>query len=307
LVHLLEYLGGPLLTLSPPVYAAVVAVLWKGTRGWLKSGRSEYLYLLLAGVPLPLFFLALSLMVSVSMHWPAVGYLPLVVLAVGMIDRGELFSRRYLRATLAVSAGMTVLMHLTPFFAGALPDGIVLSYYGNTISAARLKGEMIDWPRLGEQIRSVYDRFGAAGDTIVMTPDFHLAAQLAFYSGLPDRFEVLTETREHAFSLWKGSPTAGRIRNGIVLLPFTEKNQERPRNEERFQEYLDAVLRRFGSYAWGPVLTASGAFNVPDERQFRLQVIYGYQYRQEQHGVIPPSKPSTFPPAARSPSAARPF
>ena len=80
------YLAGPLASLSPLLYVVVLAAL---VRGFRARREPETLYLLLAGVPILLFFALLAPSTSIGLHWPAVGFVPLVVLAARRMELGH--------------------------------------------------------------------------------------------------------------------------------------------------------------------------------------------------------------------------
>jgi 4-amino-4-deoxy-L-arabinose transferase-like glycosyltransferase len=71
LAHVMVYVFGPLATVSPLIYIAMLAGIAAGWRAWRRDGDPRWLYLLCAGVPLPLFLGLLTPLTGISLHWPA--------------------------------------------------------------------------------------------------------------------------------------------------------------------------------------------------------------------------------------------
>lgn len=279
----LSYLGGPLLTLSPLVYVAAVCAAAKALMRWSDPRRPELIYLFLAGAPLPLFFMTLSPLVSISLHWPALGFLPLTILAVGMIERGEMFDARYGPTMLRIAMAMAAVLHLTPFLIPAIPDHFQPPMARKEVNTGRLKAEMSDWFQLGGQVRALFDGFNDPQGTLVLTPDYHLAAQLAFYSGLPNSFDVLAENREHAFTLWEDTHIWRGIRHGIVLFPYKARDAKDFQEDDDYTALVKLIGEQFREHRTGPTLMMIDREH-PDsktptfDQQHMFQVFFGEDY-----------------------------
>jgi 4-amino-4-deoxy-L-arabinose transferase-like glycosyltransferase len=304
---LASYLAAPLLSLSPLVYVACIAAAAKALARWNDAARPELIYLFLAGAPLPLFFLTLSPLVSISLHWPALGYVPLTILAVGMIERGGLFGRRYEKAMLGVAIAMAAFLHLTPLIIRYLPDHFQPPLARKEVNTGRLRAEMADWGDLGRQVRELFDKFNDPDGTLVLTPDYHLAAQLAFYSELPNGFDVLAENREHVFSLWEGTHDWQKIRHGIVLYPYKAKDAADFKDDDDYKALLTLVGEQFVSHADGPTLMMPdpehpGAKQPTFDQQHLFHAIYGEDYLGDRAAQAPVPQRGTMLDAAEATS-----
>ncbi|MBI3735330.1 glycosyltransferase family 39 protein, partial [Candidatus Sumerlaeota bacterium] len=143
------YFLGPLLGLSPLAYTAMVWGTYRGYGIWRHRRDAAVLFLLCAGLPLVLFLGALSFAVTISLHWPGVGQLALILLSIGLMGRNELFPPNYFRWMVYVAGAMTLLLHAAPFFLGRIPDHLPAPFGLKSIDSTRLKEESAGWPEIG--------------------------------------------------------------------------------------------------------------------------------------------------------------
>jgi 4-amino-4-deoxy-L-arabinose transferase-like glycosyltransferase len=261
------YIAGPLVSLSPLLYAAVLAALVRGLRA---RREPETLYLLLAGAPILVLFALLCPFTSIGLHWPAVGFVPLVILAARGMELG--CWPRLARWSAPVAGLFLVLLLAAPDLARRLPDRARLPLLGDRATAGRLKEALVDWAALGREVREVVEQAGPERFPMTMTDDFHLAALLAFHAAAPDRTFVFRARKAHQFGLWLTERPDLRGRDAIVVLKVRERDGFRlDEDDER------RLAEVFASVTPGPLLPAlppgggrvSWALRVLFARDFR--------------------------------------
>jgi len=196
----LEFLGGQALALSPVVCLCALGCLWKAFRRWRQERDRDALYLgLCSAVPLA-YFLYVSLQRRVGAHWPASGWLALLVclgiewarLEPGERDRA---ARRWMTAALSVAVLMTAVLHGVIH----IPPGWVQTNWRyaaspNRISASK-QAERFGWRELGQEVERRRDEMASARVARGLPPDeppgkgvfvicgeYGLAAATAFYT-----------------------------------------------------------------------------------------------------------------------------
>lgn len=280
------YFLGPLGSLSPLVYIAMVWGTWRGLRIWWTRRDPAVLLLLCAGLPLVLFLGALSVLVTISLHWPGVGQLALILLAVGLMERGELFSPRYRTAMLIVAGAMTLLLHIAPFVFRFVPDRIQPPFDLKAIELAELKGEYLSWPEVGERIAAIHAEMNAAAPTVLMAKNWHTASLLAFYSGrLHDTF-VYTREDAHNYEIWRADRGGLVGHNVLVVMQKSDPEKQHADLVAKYDKYhrtldllFDRVVERPSiiCYSDGSIEEYMG-FDVsrPRRCEFMLFECYGY-------------------------------
>ncbi|MBI1784488.1 glycosyltransferase family 39 protein [Candidatus Sumerlaeota bacterium] len=285
--YVLTYVLGPILTLSPMIYAAMLASVWRTIKEWKKDAAG--LYLLFAGLPLPLFLGILSTRVSIALHWPTTAYIPLVVLAAARIERGEILAARGRKALWITAAALTGALYLLPLAARAIPPNWKSPYRKEEINAKRLKAEMIRWDEVGAKVRALREEMNAAAPAVIMTADSHLASLLAFHSGLPRECFTISKVAHysHNFGLWLDQ--RGGLRGSDAVFVFTHpQRKESPAQEaksqaeliEKLQLCFDRVERATPvvCYADGTVGPPEGSDKTrPRLKAFLLYRCYGFR------------------------------
>lgn len=162
-----------------------------GARPAWESHRPESIRLLALAAALPwLLFLGFALITKVQPNWPVVALVPGVVLLAiwGARGLGDFSRRRAYAALLAaggiLGAAQVLVAHrsewLMPVFAWMARDAPPwdLTPVARYDPSARLRG----WSRLGRAVGEVLDEQRRAGrDPFILTDDYQLASQIAFY------------------------------------------------------------------------------------------------------------------------------
>lgn len=171
LTRTLEWPGVQALVYSPVTWAAMVLVLWVSMKQWKSQGRRER-YLLLCSAPALAAFTVLALRQRINPNWPAVFWVPPLLL-VGAWFSGHLSlpGRITWRTwSLRVSALMVLLAHLV------IPLVFLTSLKGHK-KLAELRG----WKETGRQAGVFLDQVPRPAHTFVMALGHRYnAAQMAF-------------------------------------------------------------------------------------------------------------------------------
>ncbi len=190
--HLVEFLGGQFLALSPLVAVALVYELGRPPR------PAEQRLLWGLSLAVLAFFLAKATFSKVQLNWPAPAYIGLLVLFAGHIDTLTTGWRRLVIAGMASSVAL-VTVALFPMLAGLSP------------AQAPFK-ELRLWQ---EPVAALARQAGAV--QFLLVPSYHLAGRMAFY--WPERLPVYLIGADRRFSqhdFWPGlEREAGR--DGVYL------------------------------------------------------------------------------------------
>lgn len=241
------YLVAPLLVLSPLVYVAILAGAWKGLRAWFKTGDDGTIFLLLAGAPLLLFLGALSFVVKISPHWPSSGYIPLLVLAVGLMERGELFGRRFERVMLLGAVAMLALVQSVPLWVMHLPDEINVPFRESPIEIGRPRREYVGWAELGAKAREMRDAMNENNATVIMAKNFHLISLLAFYSERPRECFALEKADAYNYEIWMEQRGGLAGYDAVVVIKKGKPNKDHRtlgRKYDKYHRFLDPLFER---------------------------------------------------------------
>jgi len=205
--HPAESLAGQVLALSPGLwFAAVAALVWAARQAVRRKETGTTLLLAAAACP-HAYFLYASLRQRVSLHWPACGWVPvLILLAVAWSETAGIAPpwRRWSRQ---LAVGLCVVMMVLALFAVHAPPSVIESLIGSRRQVGALRThwayERFGWDEIGRRAEAARDELLAAqGDArrgvFVLCDEYGLAADLAFY--MPS---------QHATHLW-----AARRRHG---------------------------------------------------------------------------------------------
>ena len=213
--HLAEFLASQAVALSPGIFLFGVATLAGRTRR-LPRLRDSRLGLLVYASLVPLaYFLYVSLRRQVGAHWPAAGWIGVLVLAacawagaspVPAGRRSGLAHPRFRRVSLAVAVVLFALAHLVVL----LPDTlrrVEWSYRASPdrISTSKL-AELYGWDEAGRRVAGIRAEMIAAqkeepdGErgVFILGNQYGLSSNLAFY--------IPGQPRTH---LWRAGKTAG--------------------------------------------------------------------------------------------------
>ncbi|MCC6483987.1 MAG: glycosyltransferase family 39 protein [Armatimonadetes bacterium] len=116
LVSFAEMLGSQMLALSPLVLFSLVAALARSAR--MRRGNARFRLLFWCSVVTLALFWGSSIVVRMKPHWPAPGYLTLIVAAcaLGAGVGGRKAQQAWLWSTLAVALLFTTLLHVQAFY-----------------------------------------------------------------------------------------------------------------------------------------------------------------------------------------------
>jgi 4-amino-4-deoxy-L-arabinose transferase-like glycosyltransferase len=188
LANLAQLIGGQLAYVSPLVLlglAAALVVLWRR--------RREPLPRLLLWLALPLLlsgYLLCLVVPGAEPHWPAMGYLPLVVALAGELPAW--LARRSVRILAALGLGLSALaalaLHLHVLtdagvrLLSRLPPGAYVARYD-------LSNELVGWDRVADTVAATLARLPAEPRVRVAGCHYTSCSQLAFASR--GRFQVV--------------------------------------------------------------------------------------------------------------------
>jgi len=245
LVNTLVLIGGSAITLSPLISVAMIWSVWRGWRAWRSTRESQLLFLLCAGVPLPLFLFILSSRVEISLHWPTTGFAAVFLLMMVLMERGELFGPRLQRAMWGTCIGITALAHLIPYILLGLPSDWVSPYRPDDLSTRRFKSEFLGWKELGREARETLDAMKSKGPAVIMTPDFHRASLLAFYSERPRDCFPLSKKGQHNFQFWREERGGLAGYDALVIIGDPDPDAGYPNMDKKYEEHLEYLRPLF--------------------------------------------------------------
>lgn len=219
----LMFVGGQLAVVGPVWFAVMVGAvvaLWRRPAAGPESERQEpaaiRLLVLATLVPWGVFLL-FSLITKVQPNWPVLGALPGTILACLWLARllasGSPRTRKLARGTIAAgvvlglpSVGVMHYSHvLYPVLARVAPEDneFDLTPMARFDPSSRLRG----WAELGAGVGRVLDAERAAGrEPFVVTDDYQLASQVAFYTpGNPTVYclQAVLGDRASQYDLWE--------------------------------------------------------------------------------------------------------
>ena len=256
LKNVIHYIIGPIATLSPLLYWAILRAIRRGADLWFHDGEFRILFLICAGLPLPLFLGLLTFVTKISLHWPATGYVPLLILAVALIERGLLFNRRYAHAMAALCLAFTALIHDAPLLVMRLPGNLsyALEPLANT---SRFKRKFLGWPELGAVVQRQRQALLAAEPekpALIMAQNWHLTSNLAFYAGSPRETFAFRFEDAHNYRLWMAERDMLRGANAVVVIEKTDAMQKHSRLRKKYDKYLREIEDLFEQVEYAPSL-----------------------------------------------------
>jgi hypothetical protein len=284
--NVFHFLAG-LLTLSPLGGWLVLWAMIRGLRVWRGDRDPRLLYLLLSGAPLPLFLGALSFVVTISVHWAACGYIPLIILGMALIERGAVLGRKFLRWLFATAILMTALAHAAPMFVFALPDDWVYPLLPKTATSHRLKQEIVGWRELGDYVGQVREDMNRRHPTVIMAKNWHLASLLAFYSETPTEAFALEAIDAHNFALWMDERGGLKGLNAVVVIKKSKTDYAHAdlvAKYDKYHRFLDPLFETvlptpsLICYEDGSIETYWGIdVSRPRLREFLIFGCYGFK------------------------------
>lgn len=215
LLNLGKLVGGQLGYVGPLTLIGLLLalhLLWR-RRG---DARSQLLLLGALALLLPAYLLIL-VVPGAEPHWPAAGYLPLLIVLAEHLR--EQWSRRWLRwtsyAALGLAALLLVFFHihvLSGFFVRQMPKSYVPRY--------DLANELHGWPRVADAITRVAPTVRATRPLFIAGCHYTVCSQLRYAAR--GRYEVLCPSpRLDQFDFFPGGD--GSVRRGIDLLYLSDE------------------------------------------------------------------------------------
>ncbi|OPZ08281.1 MAG: Undecaprenyl phosphate-alpha-4-amino-4-deoxy-L-arabinose arabinosyl transferase [candidate division BRC1 bacterium ADurb.BinA292] len=284
------YLFGPLLTLSPLLYFALLRGVVRGWSLWRREHDARWLFLLAAGVPLPLFLGLLSVMVTISLHWPAAGYIPLILLAVGLIHEQGMFGARYVRWLTRLCVGTTLFAVALALTVLALPTSVPWEDLNEDL--AEIKAELLGWEAIGGRVRAERQAMedDSGNRTVIMADNWHLAGPLAFYSAAyGDVFAVVDEDA-HNFEIWRQEQGGLKGADAVFVIKKSKPNYKHSKLEKKYDKYhrfLDPLFEDVDAVSSVLVYADDGStaeyygvdVSRPRLREFLIFRCYGFKGR----------------------------
>lgn len=258
--NVMVYALGPALTLSPLIYLLMLGGIGASLRLWLAERDPRTLFLLCAGLPLPVFLGALSFVVTISLHWPSAGYIPLLILAVVRLEEGRPFSSRLYGPAMTAAVLMIVLAHAAIHSINLVPSDLRSPVRGDMINTTRLKAEWHGWEDIGRVARELLDEAKSTAPTVLMARDWHLASSLAFYSERPTETFAYRKFDAHNYELWMRRRDMLRGVNAIVFIQKSDPYEQHSRFAKKVDEYVRELEPLFAEVRPRPslVLYADG-------------------------------------------------
>ncbi|MEI7435432.1 MAG: glycosyltransferase family 39 protein [bacterium] len=196
--HALEYLGGQALAVSPVVFVAAVWALATAWRAWRRDGDRVALYLGLTSLITLAWFLQVGLTRRVGAHWPAAGWIGLLVYLASRWSynpRAPAPDQSWMPRLRSWALGTCILLSLTAHaLAVALPHVPASwlargwSYHGdpNKINTSKLS-EIYGWHSMGRTVRQTTIEMGvrsapARPDVFLISDSYATASAVSFYT-----------------------------------------------------------------------------------------------------------------------------
>ncbi len=233
------FVGGAVLALSPVLAWTMLRATFVGLRRARDDDR--VLFLLCAGLPLPLFLGLLSLVVKISAHWPSCGYVPLLLLVVHLAESPATTGIRLSRWSWGGAMALTGLLYLLPAGLAVLPatPEAANEEHGQA-SLGRLAEETTGWREVAAAARAERDDLARTGPAIIFGKKWQVASMLAFYSGVPRECFALEAEYAHNFELWRAERGGLEGASAVVVV-----EERRPNRARRSLEHKHARDLRF--------------------------------------------------------------
>ncbi len=237
-----EFIGSQMLAVGPVFFVLAVGGMLSAWKGWRKEGDRAYLYLLsTCGVPLA-YFLFTSFRRRVGLHWPACGWLPLLVLLPLLHVRGKL-GLRWIRITLWSSLVLTILVHS----AANMPTSMlkkIQEIAAEDGEPVRFEDERVGWREMGGWVDAartwmVKDQEDRQRGVFLMTGQYGVSAALAFYMPGQPRVHLWAPRRTHGehYRFWDDFPSMA-TQDAIYVAKNEEKATGAMRTLQRHFVYV---------------------------------------------------------------------
>lgn len=245
--NIFHFFAGPFALLSPLVGIIIFWSIWRGIQTYRAGRDPRVLYLLLAGVPLILVLGLLSVGVTISAHWPATGYIPLMILAVFLLESSPKLGAGFQRWMFRTAAAMTVLLHVAPLLLFAIPDDVAYPLLPDLANSNRLKREIVGVREIGDHVRKIRDEMNEEHPTVIMAKNWHLTSMLGFYARLPQEVFALEEYDAHNYQIWMKERGGLEGVNAVVVIKKSKvhyRHQTLVTKYDKYHRFLDPLFER---------------------------------------------------------------
>ena len=211
--HFPEFLISQMAAVSPIVMILGIVALFRAGRLWRSEKDRGYLYLLCAAAVPLLYFLFTSFRRRVGIHWPACGWIPVIVLLPLLHTRGRI-SLLWMRIMLWSCIALTILIHVTV----SIPPWMLRSGQERFASAdeapAKFEDARFGWREMGVWVNETKDWFhkdqeGAPRGVFLMTGQYGVSAALSFYMPGQPKTHLWGPVRTHGenYRFWDDFPS----------------------------------------------------------------------------------------------------
>ena len=242
-IHFLEFLGSQLLAVSPIVMILGIGALLKSSKLWWKEKDRGYLYLLCAaGVPM-IYFLVTSFRRQVGLHWPACGWLPVIVLLPLLHTRGKL-SLLWMRIMLWSCIALTILIHITANIPPWMLQKAQEAFAEDEDGPVQFDDERYGWREMGQWADDAKtwlqkDQRDKPRGVFLMTGQYGVSAALSFYMPDQPRVHLWSARRTHGenYRFWDDFPSLG-LQDAVYVAKREKKIISARKHLENYFTYV---------------------------------------------------------------------
>ncbi len=261
---LAEFIGGYLVLLSPMFAVLVATMLPRLLRTARQQAHAGYLLLLSTSLPVIIFFGLISPLVSVGAHWPAVGYMPLSIAALGLLinthtETGPAIAKPFPQISILFSLVLILAVCCVPIIVRMAPPQLTVAGLTIPLGDTRLKKELHGWQALGRRIEAAVDSMPHPARTFIITHSYRMGSQIRFLTESQYPTHTSGYKSPHQYGIWE----RGRHLSGWDAV-FVDK-------EKRHIDVLERQFERIGPVEHLTVTDAGMTI-----RTFCIVRCYGY-------------------------------
>ena len=201
----LDLIGGQIGLVSPILFAMCAAACVSAIRSRSSSLRVMFA---LVSIVIFAFFMYSATRRRVEANWPALAYVPGVLLLVS--HAGSRSWDRWLRAGISLAAVLTVVTYANAFTP-------ILPVPARRDPAARASG----WKELAAAVERAREKgpVSPSGRTHIAADRYQEASALAFHlPGNPETFSLNVSSRANQYDLWPSFPQRARLDDSLILV-----------------------------------------------------------------------------------------
>jgi len=195
ILNILEYIGGQILILSPLlILPASIFLLRKKGRGIFKPYSLQIQYLFFPLLFVWLFILPIAYK-RIEINWLSFAYATVPILL------GYLYSKYFKFRSLKTYLGVTLVLLVF------IVNPVLFDFFGmSNVYSAKIDTlqRMYGWKGLGEKVSGLIND-SADTNVFIMSDNYHIASQLAFYTvNNPQTYCINNGRRMNQFDMWPG-------------------------------------------------------------------------------------------------------